>query len=128
MNAGHELITPSGIVLPDPDQGDLHVVLSLEIQGQIDVWEPFEDGTAGGHNLYGFIGRWEGFIASDEPFLWVHDPRFGNPAAIPRSTIDKVRWIGLGYRPRQDVRAGHRISSPQMRQKSDGSIEVLVPR
>lgn len=132
MTDMHEMRTASGIIVADPDQGTPHVVLTMSPVGQIDVWEPFEDGTEGGHNLYGFLGRWEGFVASSEPFLNVYDPRFGHPAAIPRSAIDKVAWIGLGYRRREDTRAGVRglavPAGPGVRQVGPGAFEITVPR
>ena len=125
--------TDSEIAIPNPDQGTPHVVLSTPPVGQIDVWEPFEDGTKGGHNLFGFLERWRAFVAGTAPDLSVYDPRFGFPALIPRSAIDKVTWIDIGYRRREDTRAGHRSSlalagGPDVRQVAPGEFEIRVPR
>lgn len=124
--------TDKEIAIADPDQGTPHVVLSTPPVGQIDVWESFQDGTKGGHNLFGFLGRWEGFIGSSEPFLYVQEPRFGHPAAIPRSAIEKVTWIGLGYRKAEDTRAGVRsslaIPGAGARRLPNGDIEIRVQR
>ena len=133
-SADHEVKTQSGIIVADPDQGLRHVVLALDIQGQIDVWEPFEDGTEGGHNLIGFLRRWDAFRASDAAHLQVMEPRFGHPCFITRNAIERVNWIGLGIRRKEDTRAGVRgLALPanggvQTRRLPDGNIEVLIPR
>lgn len=124
--------TDVDIQVADPDQGTLHVVLTHPPVGQIDVWEPFTDGTAGGHNLFGFLERWKAFLAGSEPWLTVLEPRYGHPAVIGRGAIDKVAWIGLGYRKREDTRAGVRgsplaVPGGGMRRLPNGDIEIMVP-
>lgn len=129
------IVTPSGIALPDPDQGTLFCRVELEYPGSyIDVWEPFDDeDEPGGHNLEGLLGRWEMWRRSDRPFLPVIDPRFGFPAAIPRPAIEGARRFGLVYHRREDTRAGvvSSLLTPGlgggMRRLPNGDIEIQVP-
>jgi hypothetical protein len=131
----HEMVGPSGIVVPDPDQGTPYIALQCAMPStMLMVYEPFEDGTKGGHNLYGFLRRWHAWEVSEEPFLQAIEPRFGFPIAIPRSALVQVIQIGIAYHRKEDVRAGVRGSSlavpggPAARQLADGSIEIRVPR
>lgn len=130
----HETSGKLGIVIPDPDQGTplLHLQFAMPSTA-IMVWEPFEDGTQGGHNLLGFRRRWQEWAAGDAPFLEATEPRFGFPLLIPRAAlgVNGVVSIMVVYHRREDVRAGHRSSglvAPQTRRLPDGSLEVLVPR
>lgn len=129
----HEARTPSGITLPDPDQGTPYVQVSLVFPTtDLRVWEPFEDGSEGGHNLYGFLERWQAWTASEAPWLHCREPRFGWPIAIPRSIIPHVTQFSIQYWRKDDVRAGVRSplavpGQPSMRRLADGSIEVQVP-
>lgn len=124
-------MTDSGIVIADPDQGTRHIVLSLDIQGQIDVFEPYEDDASRGDNLYGFLKRWDEFRASDEPHLPTIEPRFGHPAFITRNAIERVNWIGLGIRRKEDTRAGVRgLAVPMgngITKLGDNSYEIRIP-
>lgn len=124
--------TASGIEIPDPDQGTPHIVMTTPPVGQIDVWWPFEDGTEGGHNLLGFLEVWAHFKAGSAPYLLVWEPRFGLPGAIDRAAIEKIGWIGLGYRRREDTRAGLRsdiwLPGSGARQVANGHTDMRVTR
>jgi hypothetical protein len=128
----HESMTPSGIAIADPDQGTPHVVVHLAVVNVfVHVWEPFTDGTEGGHDLLGFTERWREWAAGDEPYFYAREPRFGFPVVIPRSCLEWVTQITLEYRRREDTRAGVRTSpllAPSARQLANGNVEVLIPR
>jgi hypothetical protein len=132
----HETRHPSGIVVPDPDQGTpyIHVQFSMPSTALM-VWERFDDDTPGGHNLLGFTRRWAAWTAGDEPFLQAIDPRFGGPLFIPRAAIQHAVAFWVAYHRKEDVRAGVRGLAvpgepawPTARRRPDGSIEVRVPR
>jgi hypothetical protein len=130
--AAHETRTASGITIPDPDQGTPYLLINFAMPStQLMVWEPFEDGAEGGHNLYGFLARWDAWTRSEEPFLEAIDPRFGHPMAIPRSAIPQVIGISIQYHRKEDTRAGVRglaVPGGGVRRLPDGSIEIQVPR
>src|SRR5256885_5431941 len=105
LPAPHETKHPTGIVVPDPDQGTPYIAVNFTFPStMLMVWERFEDGTAGGHNLFGFTRRWAAWAASDEPYLEAIDPRFGNPLVIPRSCIPHVISFRIDYHRKEDVR------------------------
>jgi hypothetical protein len=131
LPAVHETQTDSGITIADPDQGTPHVCVHLAVPGVfIHVWEPFVDGRSGGHDLPGFLERWEEWAAGDANFLFAREPRFGFPLAIPRSVLDWVTQITIEYRRKEDTRAGVRspLLAPHVREGKDGVIELLIPR
>src|SRR5205085_10308991 len=106
MPAPHASRTPSGIEIPDPDQGTPYLEVQFTFPStMLMVWEPFEDATEGGHNLLGFGRRWAAWVAGEEPFLQATDPRFGFPMIIPRSAIPHVAGIRIAYLRKEDVRA-----------------------
>lgn len=128
------IVTPSGIELPEPDQGTLFCRIELEYPGSyIDVWEPFDDPDQdGGHDLLGLMERWEMWRSSERPFLMAIDPRFGFPVGIPRSAIEAARRFCLVYHRREDTRAGvvSSLLTPGqggMRRLPNGDIEIQVP-
>jgi hypothetical protein len=129
----HETTGPLGIIIPDPDQGTpyLHVQFTMPSTALM-VWEGFEDGTPGGHNLLGFCRRWAAFVAGEEPFLQAIDPRFGHVLMIPRSAIAHVAGISVQYHRKEDVRAGHRglavPGQPAVVPMGNGTYEVRIPR
>jgi hypothetical protein len=137
----HGTRTPSGIEIPDPDQGTAHVLVQLHFPtAGIAIWEPFDDGQEGGHNLLGFTERWKewAYLGVDQleaekthPYLYATEPRFGFPIAIPRSVIDQVSHFCIEFRRREDVRAGHRglaLPGGGVRRLPNGDIEIQVPR
>lgn len=129
LPGAHETRHPSGIFIPDPDQGTpyIHVQFAMPSTALM-VWELFEDGTQGGHNLMRFAERWAEWVESDRPFLQAIDPKFGLPLVIPRAAIAHAVGFWIAYHRKEDVRAGVRgIATPQMRARPDGSIEVRVP-
>ena len=118
--APHETLTRTGIVIADPDQGTLVVVVHLSFPTwQVEVFEPFEDGTEGGHNLPGFVARWEAWKRTDEPWFEFTEPRFGFPEVFSRSAVEFVTRISTGYHRREDVRAA--VRSPLV-----GAVPVLA--
>jgi hypothetical protein len=128
----HETTHPSGIVVPDPDQGTPYLAIQFTFPStMLMVWEPFEDGTAGGHNLFGFARRWEEWVAGEEAFLQAVDPRFGHPFVIPRSAIAHVAGIRIDYHRKEDVRAGVRglavPMQPGIRKVGRGAYELTLP-
>lgn len=129
----HSTRTASGIEVPDPDQGTLHVVIHLVVINVfVHVWEPFDDGTEGGHNLFGFVERWDGWTEGNERYLYAREPRFGHVIVIPRSLIPHVAQFALEYRRREDTRAGVRgatlaVPGVSARRRLDGAIEVQIP-
>lgn len=133
----HETTTPSGITIPDPDQGTACILVNFAMPSTMfEVWEPFEDGTPGGHNLFGFLRRWKEWAASEEPFLMAVELRFGYPMAFPRAALGENGAVGFSvqYHRREDARAGVRGGAiavpgqPGMRVLPDGNIEIRVPR
>lgn len=101
----HELQLPSGITVADPDQGTPYVQVDLSFPNLfIEVWEPFED-QDGGHNLPGFLARWEEWRCGEAPYLDIVEPRFGHPKLITRNVLDLVIAIGIGIRRKEDARA-----------------------
>ena len=132
MIEAHETLTASGIFVPDPDQGTPFIQINFAMPSTLlGVWEPFEDGSEGGHNILGFCERWDAWEKSDLPFLQAHEPRFGFPIFIPRSAIPHVIQFGIEYRRKEDSRAGVRglaLPGGGVRQRADGAIEVLIPR
>lgn len=136
MTSPHEMIGPSGIVLPDPDQGTPYIQVQFAMPStMLMVFEPFEDGSPGGHNLFGFTRRWREWLElPDAAFLNALEPRFGMPIAIPRSAIPHVIQFGIAYHRKEDSRAGHRGSPlavpggmPGARRLPNGDIEIRVP-
>ena len=131
----HESVGPLGIIIPDPDQGTPYIQVQFAMPStMIMVWEPFEDGTPGGHNLMGFARRWGEWAASDEPFLVAIDPRFGHPVFIPRIALGAAGAVSLGiaYHRKEDVRAMHRgvavPGQPTVRRLGNGAFEIGIPR
>lgn len=131
----HESRTPSGIHLPDPDQGTPCILVNFAMPSTMfEVWEPFEDGTEGGHNLLGFLSRWKEWAASTEPFLIATEVRFGYPMAFPRAALGVNGAVGMSihYHRREDARAGVRglavAGQPMVRQLGNGAFEIQVPR
>lgn len=133
--APHETTTPSGITLANPDQGTLFVRADLDVgsPGYLAVWEAFDE-DEGGHNLDGFLERWDAWKRSQDPYLWTVEPRFGFPVRLEREVIAHVMRIGLDYWRREDVRAGVRGRGlavplgPGVRQVGAGAYEITVPR
>jgi hypothetical protein len=128
----HETVHPSGIVVPDPDQGTLYIHVQFAMPSTaLMVWERFEDGTEGGHNLLGFTRRWADWTSSEDPFLVAVEPRFGGPLFIPRAAIVHVVGFWLAYHRKEDVRAGVRglavPGQPAVR-RVPGGYEVAIPR
>jgi hypothetical protein len=136
MTAPHETRTKSGITIPDPDQGTPYLLLNCAMPStSFQVYEPFEDGTEGGHNLYGFLRRWKEWALGSELFLMAQELRFGHPMAIPRAALEPngVVGISVAYHRKEDARAGFRGSGLQvpgsgMRRLPNGDIEIRVPR
>lgn len=130
MTQPHEMAGPSGIVLPDPDQGTPYIAVQFAMPSTLlMLWEPFPDASKHGHNLLSFVSRWAAWERSDDPFLQSIDLRFGHPLFIPRAAIEFAIGISIQYHRAEDARAGHRgLVQPRMRTRPDGSIEVLVPR
>lgn len=125
----HEAMTPSGLFVADPDQGIPFVRADLlEQPGFLAIWETFPDETDGGHNLHGFLERWDEFVAGDAPRLWTTEPRFGLPVAIERSTIPYVCRIGIDYWKREDSRAGVRRGAVAVPAMLGPGGELLIPR
>src|ERR1041385_6326188 len=130
----HETTGPLGIIIPDPDQGTPYI----HVQGAMSstslmVWEPFDDGTPGGHNLIGFGRRWDAWVCSDDPYLQAIDPRFGHVQLIPRAAIHHVFGFSVQYHRKEDVRAGHRgglavPGAPAVVPVGKGTYEVRIPR
>jgi len=133
----HETQTPSGIVIADPDQGTPYVLVNCAMPSTMfQVWEPFEDGTPGGHNLLGFLRRWKEWAAGDEPFLMATELRFGHPMALPRAALGENGAVGISiaYHRREDARASIRPSAlavpgqPAVVPRGNGVYEVQIPR
>lgn len=133
----HETQTPSGITIPDPDQGTPYLLVNCAMPSTMfRVWEPFEDGAPGGHNLIGFLRRWRAWAEGEEPFLMATDVRFGNPMALPRAILGPNGAVGISvdYHRREDARAGVRQSAlavpgqPTVRQVGNGMFEIGIPR
>lgn len=136
MSDMHETVGPMGIIIPDPDQGTpfLHLQFAMPSTA-IMAWEPFEDGTPGGHNLLGFCRRWAEWAASAEPWFHTIDPRFGHPLMIPRMALGPsgVVSVAIQYHRKEDVRAQHRghlavPGQPTVRQLGNGTFEIGIPR
>lgn len=136
MTEPHETTTPSGITIPDPDQGTPYILVNCAMPSTMfQVWEPFEDGTKGGHNLLGFTRRWEEWAASAQPFLYATELRFGHPMAFPRAVLGVNGAVGISiqYHRREDARAGHRSGlavpgQPAVVPMGNGTYEIRVPR
>lgn len=130
----HETTHASGIVIPDPDQGTPYIAVNFTFPStMLMIWEPFEDGTEGGHNLFGFARRWRDWEQSDEPFLQAVDPRFGQPVIIPRAAIAHVVQFSIQYHRKEDTRAGVRglglaVPGSPITRLPNGDIEIRVPR
>lgn len=135
MSDMHETVGPAGIVIPDPDQGTPYILVNCAMPSTMfQVWEPFEDGTPGGHNLFGFLRRWREWAAGDEPFLIATELRFGHPLAFPRAMLGENGAVGVSvqYHRREDARAGVRSlavpGQPQVRQLGNGVLQIDLPR
>lgn len=133
--APHETTTASGITIPDADQGTPCIAVQFAMPSTlILVYEPFDDGTEGGHNLAAFAQRWAEWEAGDEPFLAAIEPRFGHRQLIPRVALGENGAVQLAvvYHRKEDVRAGHRAvavpGEPSVRRRSDGAFEIAIPR
>lgn len=132
----HATVTASGIEIPDPDQGTAYVLVNCAMPSTMfQVWEPFEDGTPGGHNLFGFLRRWKEWAASEEPYLMAIELRFGHPMAFPRAILGESGAVGISvqYHRREDTRAGLRSGlavpgQPTVRQLGNGAFEIGIPR
>lgn len=133
MSEAHESKGPLGIVIPDPDQGSAYVQVQLAFPSTMFmVWEPFEDGTPGGHNVLGFARRYAEWLEAEHPFLYTIEARFGHPQLLPRSAIPHVAGFIVAYHRREDVRAGHRSGlavpgQPSVRQLAPGVLEIGIP-
>lgn len=130
----HETTGPMGIVIPDPDQGTPYLHLQFAMPSTaVMAWEPFADGTEGGHNLIGFCRRWAEWAASDEPWFQTIDPRFGHPLMIPRAALGPsgLVSVAVAYHRKEDVRAGHRAlavpGQPAVVPVGPGMYEVRIP-
>lgn len=132
----HETQTPSGITIPDPDQGTPCILVNCAMPSTMfEIWEPFEDGTPGGHNLFGFLRRWEEWAAGSELFLICTDVRFGHPMALPRAILGDSGAVGISinYHRREDARAGVRSGAiavpgqPMARSLGNGVVQVDIP-
>lgn len=136
MSPAHETRTRSGITVADPDQGTPYIQVQFAFPStMLMVYEPFEDGTEGGHNLLGLARRWAEWVAGTEPFLETRELRFGYPQLIPRSAIPHVAGLLVAYHRKEDSRAGYRgagLAVPGgggfVRQLPNGGVEISVPR
>lgn len=136
----HATRTESGIEIPDPDQGAAYLNITMPFPStDVRIWEPFgpEEVDAdpklanAGHNLFGFVERWERWAAGDAPFLRAFEPRFGHPVVLMRPLLEHACQVVIMYHRREDVRAGHRLAvpgQPTARRLADGAIEISVPR
>lgn len=137
----HESSTPSGIFIPDPDQGTPYVHIQCAMPSTaLMVFEPFSEEEIAehpglekcGHNLAGFGKRWAEWKASRDPYLVAVDPRFGFPKLIPRECIPQAVEFSIQYHRKEDVRAGHRglavPGHPTVRQLSNAAFEIGIPR
>jgi hypothetical protein len=139
----HATRTPSGIEIPDPDQGTPVIAIQFAMPStMIEVFEPFDADQVAesaelakcGHNLPAFAARWEAFSRGRDPFLVGIEPRFGYRQLIPRSAIPHVVQIYVHYHRRDDVRAGHRghrglalPGQPSVRALGGGAYAVAIP-
>lgn len=137
----HATRTPSGIELPDPDQGTPYIhVQYLFPSTAVMVWEPFPEEAIAeqpelarcGHNLQSFARRWAEWAAGRAPYLETIDPRFAYPQLIPRAAIHNVAAFTIAYHRKEDVRAGVRglsiAGQPAVRRLGNGSYEIAIPR
>lgn len=141
LSRPHETEHPSGIVVPDPDQGTPYIHIQCAMPSTaLMVWEPFSAEEIAeapelakyGHNLLGFARRWAAWKTSREPFLEAIDPRFGNLKLIPRECIPQVVEFSVQYHRKEDVRASVRglalPGQPSVRALGGNAYEIAIPR